>query len=68
MAWLGAGVLWVGLTAALEFGVFHFLLGTAWQELLVDYDPRYGWFGLVQLTVLLAPAACAAWQQSARSA
>jgi hypothetical protein len=64
--WLGIGVLWVGLTAALELGVFHFLLGTPWQELLADYDPRHGYFGLVQLTALLAPAACAAARRAER--
>ena len=67
-AWLGIGLLWVGLTAVLEFGVFYFLLRTPWQDLLADYDPRYGYFGLVQLTALLAPALCAAWQRSERSA
>jgi hypothetical protein len=67
-AWFGIGLLWVGLTAVLEFGVFYFLLGTPWQDLLADYDPRYGHFGLIQLTALLAPALCAAWRRSGRSA
>lgn len=65
-AWLGVGALWVGLTAAFELGVFHYVLGAPWQELLADYDPRHGYFGLVQLTALLAPAACAAAQQAER--
>ena len=67
-AWLGIGLLWLGLTAVLEFGVFYFLLGTPWQDLLADYDPRHGYFGLIQLTALLAPVLCAAWQRSERSA
>jgi hypothetical protein len=46
--------------------VFHVLLGVSWQELLAGYDPRHGYFGLVQLTVLLAPAACAAARRSER--
>ena len=67
-AWFGIGLLWVGLTAVLEFGVFHFLLGTPWQDPLADYDPRYGYFGFTQLTALLAPVLCAARQRSERSA
>jgi hypothetical protein len=67
-AWLGIGLLWFGLTAVVEFGVFHFLLGTPWQDPLADYDPRYGYFGFTQLTALLAPVLCAARQRSERSA
>ncbi len=67
-AWLGIGLLWVGLTAVLEFGMFHFLLSTPWQDLIADYDPRHGYFGFTQLTALLAPVLCAAWQRPERSA
>ena len=58
--WLAVGLLWAVLTAALEVGVFHGLLRVPWQKLLTDYDPRHGYFGLVQLIALLAPAAWAA--------
>ena len=64
--WMAVGLLWVGLTAALEFGVFHELLRIPWQTLLADYDPRHGYFGFVQLTLLLAPAAWAARRRSQR--
>ena len=36
--------------------------------LLEHHDPRYGYFGLTQLTALLAPVLCAVWQRSERSA
>lgn len=58
-SWLLAGVLWVVLTAAFEFGFFHRVMGEPLEVLLATYDPRYGYFGLIQLVVLLAPAAWA---------
>ena len=64
--WLAIGLLWAGLTAALEFGVFRWLLRIPWQTLLADYDPRHGYFGFVQLTLLLASAAWAAGRRSQR--
>jgi len=44
--------------------MFHFLLGEPWQDVLADYDPRYGYFGFLELASLLALAACAALRQA----
>lgn len=57
--WLGVGLLWVLLTAFFESGLAHFVAGLPFADLLADYDPRRSWFGLIQLTNLLAPAGCA---------
>jgi hypothetical protein len=56
--WLAVGLLWLLLTAAFEFGFFHYVAGEPWTDLIANYDPqRGGWFGLVQLANLLAPPA-----------
>jgi hypothetical protein len=47
----------VPIRAGVEFGVLHLVPGVPWQERLADYDPRDGYFGLVRLTALVAPAA-----------
>ncbi len=60
--WLAVGLLWVLLTAAFEFGFFHYVAGEPWTDLIANYDPRRGaWFGLVQLANLLAPPAFGTW-------
>jgi hypothetical protein len=55
--WIGVGVLWVALTVAFEFGVGHYIGGTSWEILLVDYNLLEGrlWV-LVLLSALVAPA------------
>jgi len=57
--WWLVGLLWVALTAGFELGFFHYLMGEPLAALLAAYDPRYGCFGFVQLTTLLAPPALA---------
>lgn len=50
------GVLWVGMTAAFEFLVGHYVFGHSWEKLLADYNLARGrvWI-LVLLSTLLAP-------------
>lgn len=38
----GIGVLWLGLTVAFEFGVFHYVGGKSWESLLAQYDVAEG--------------------------
>ena len=54
------GALWVALTLAFEFLAGHFLFGTAWSQLLEDYNVFRGriWI-LVLITIALAPFVCA---------
>lgn len=50
------GVLWVALTLAFEFLAGHFVFGTPWSRLLMDYNlaERRVWI-LVPITTALAP-------------
>ena len=63
--WIGArndaeavrvGVLWTGLVLAFEFLAGHYVFGTAWRELLADYNVFRGriWV-LVLVTTAIAP-------------
>jgi hypothetical protein len=51
------GGLWALLTLGFEFGFGHYVAGTAWSELLADYDLSRGriWV-LVPIATVLAPA------------
>ena len=59
----GVGGLWAVLTLGFEFGFGHYVVGTAWSELLADYDLSRGrtWM-LVPIATLLTPAAVHAVQ------
>jgi hypothetical protein len=54
--WFLVGLLWAGLTLALEIGFFHYGMGVPWERLLADWDIRRGgYFGLIVLVTRGAP-------------
>jgi len=58
-----AGVLWLALTLAFEFGAGHYAFGRSWRDLASDYDLAHGGllpFGMVVL--VLAPLIAARLQ------
>ena len=61
---LAVGATWTVMTLAFEFGVGHYVFGTAWATLLADYDLTHGriWI-LVPIATLLAPALVRAYQR-----
>lgn len=55
---LGAGVGWLALTAAFEFGFGHWVANEDWPELLADYDLSRGrLWSLVLAWAALGPLA-----------
>ncbi|MBP2368144.1 hypothetical protein [Pseudonocardia parietis] len=64
---LAVGMAWTALTLAFEFGVGHYVFGTAWAALLADYDLVQGrlWI-LVPIATLLAPALVRAGRRNRR--
>ena len=56
----GIGALWLALTLAFEFGVFHYVGGKGWESLLAEYDVAEGHlWPFVLAAVALAPFAWA---------
>jgi hypothetical protein len=56
---LALGAFWLALAVAFEFGVFHFIVGVPWSELLADYNLLDGrLLVLLWLTVLFGPLLC----------
>ena len=51
---LKVGAVWLFLTLAFEFLAGHYVFGTPWSELLVDYDLSRGriWIAVLVLTLM----------------
>jgi len=53
---LRAGLLWLALTLAFEFGAGHYAFGRSWHDLASDYDLAHGGLLPIGMVVLvLAP-------------
>lgn len=61
------GGLWLGLTAAFEFGFGHYVDGATWGELLRDYNLLDGHIWALCLAWIAAAPSVVRWMRSRRA-